>query len=110
MLGSYSNTLSEIRKSKWGEAVFTLNTPGILSEQQFRGFVIKWNKKSGELWVFSEGSELPLLHWIDPDPLSVNYISFAAYTNIIVQVAFNCKISNEYVVTQPWLNSGKSIF
>lgn len=99
MLGSYSNSLSEIRNSKWGESVVKMNTPGILSDQQFRGFWIKW--KNGEIWVHSEGSEMPLLHWIDDHPFPIRHFSFASYDGVILQVAFNCKISSNHYIIHP---------
>lgn len=99
MLGSYANTVSEIRRSKWGANMVQAKTPDIMSDQQFRGFLIKLDRKNGELLVYHEGSEIPLLHWVDPLPLHVQYLSFAAYDTVVVQVAFNCKIPSQNVIS-----------
>lgn len=98
MLGSYDNKMSEIRKSKWNDEVFKVKTPGILSEQQFRGFLIKYNRYKGELSVYSEGIPQPLLYWKDSDPLNVRFVSFSAYEGVLVQVAFNCKNSKDFAL------------
>jgi hypothetical protein len=81
--------------------MFRMNTPNILSSLQFRGFLIKYNRRKGELFVHTSGSEqMPLLHWLDPHPLDIRYFSFAAYEGVLVQVAFNCKLSdNHYIIT-----------
>jgi hypothetical protein len=72
-----------------------MNTPFILSPYQYRGFLIRFNPVTGGIWVFSEGSDLPLLHLIDPDPLQIEYIGFATWHNRVIQVAFNCRAKDE---------------
>lgn len=71
-----------------------MNTPGIMSDQQFRGFVIHFNR--GSIYVFSEGSEIPLLHLLDPEPLEVHFFSFATWLNRVVKIAFNCQPKDSY--------------
>lgn len=90
-MGSYENMLSEIRRAIDIPPVFKISTPHILSTLQYRGFLIRYNENRGELWVYSEGSYMPLLHWKDPDPLKIRYFGFAAYDDVVVEVAFNCK-------------------
>lgn len=90
-MGSYENKLSEIRRAIGEAPVFKINTPEILSSVQFRGFLIRYNEKRGEIWVYSEGSYMPLLHWKDPKPLQIHYFSFSANADKEVEVAFNCK-------------------
>lgn len=73
-----------------------MNTPGILSDRQYRGFLIRYNPSTGALYVFAEGSEVPLLHVVDADPLRINYFAFATWNNRVVQVAFNCQAKDSY--------------
>jgi len=96
ILGSYNNQFSEIRRTKQAQAKVKLNTPGIMTNKQWRGFVIKYNPKFGNLWVFPEGGDLPLLHWKDLEPLEISYYSFTAYRQRLLEVAYDCRPKDNY--------------
>ena len=101
-MGSYENTQSEIRRSDWIKPDFKIRTQGIMSEHQFRGFLIRYNEKRGDLWIHSEGSEMPLLYLHDPDPFPIKFFSFSAYFGKTVQVAFNCKSKETHKLIKPY--------
>lgn len=93
-LGAYNNKVSEIRRGHILE--HKTNTPGILSEHQYRGFLVRYNPRTGGIDVFPEGSDIPLLHLDDPNPLMIKYFAFSTWDNRVVQVAFNCKAKDAY--------------
>jgi len=95
-IGSYNNKISEIRRDKPEKLEFKLNTPGILSAYQYRGFVIRYNPSEGGVSVFAEGSDLPLLHLIDPNPLQIKFFGFATWHNRITQAAFDCRAKDDH--------------
>ncbi|CAG7827737.1 unnamed protein product [Allacma fusca] len=100
ILGSLNNTQSEIRKS-FKSPVYKLYTKGIMSVDMFRGFLIRYNENAGELWVLSEGSEMPLLHWKDTEPIPVNFFSFSSFYQKEIQVAFNCRSWDKHELLLP---------
>lgn len=88
-----------------------MNTPGILSENQYRGFVLRYNPNTGGIYVFSEGNDIPLLYLMDPNPLRINYFTFSTWDNRVIQVVFNCKAKDSYsafVVNDPGSEDGNS--
>ncbi|ODN00610.1 hypothetical protein Ocin01_06083 [Orchesella cincta] len=90
-LGSYNNRYSEIRRIKPVKVESKVSTPSIMSDLQFRGFLITYDPHLGHVSVFGEGSDVALLHFEDTnEPLQIRYFGFATWHNRVVQVAFNC--------------------
>jgi len=102
VIGGYDNKISEIRKHSTNyrdspsDIVFELKTPEILSSNQFREFLILYKREKGELIVFPASSHMPLLHWIDSEPLQINYFGFHSYNKRVILAAFNCQNPDEF--------------
>ncbi|CAL8148842.1 unnamed protein product [Orchesella dallaii] len=108
-LGSYNNRFSEIRRIKPVKVETKVSTPSIMSDFQFRGFLITYDPRIGHLSVFGEGSDVALLHFEDTnDPLQIRYFGFATWHNRIVQVAFNCVPKDSHSTADLRRQGGKS--
>ncbi len=94
-MGAYNNKVSEIRRGYGLEN--KMNTPGIMSDFQYRGFIVRYNPRRG-IYVFAEGYEIPLLHLVDPNPLKINYFAFSTWANRIIKVAFDCKAKDAHSI------------
>ncbi|CAG9792361.1 unnamed protein product [Diatraea saccharalis] len=89
VVGGGSNRFTELRRNLKRNAKASKGTVGILSAVELRGFVIRISK--GGLVEFSEeGATLPILSYVDIDPLDIKYFSFAAWVNIEAKFLYDC--------------------
>ncbi|XP_048510567.1 uncharacterized protein LOC105687542 isoform X4 [Athalia rosae] len=70
-LGGWSNSKSVIRKNRSKPDVAEVDTPGILTGSDFRGFWIRWY--NGTIDVGKEGEPSPILSYHDPQPFGIGY-------------------------------------
>ncbi|XP_046430548.1 uncharacterized protein LOC124184630 isoform X3 [Neodiprion fabricii] len=70
-LGGWNNARSVIRKNRSKPEVAEADTPGILTESDFRGFWIRWY--NGNLDVGRENEPNPFLSYTDPQPFGIGY-------------------------------------
>ncbi|XP_017886266.1 uncharacterized protein LOC108628686 isoform X2 [Ceratina calcarata] len=70
-IGGWSNSKSVIRKNRTKPDVAEVDTPGILSADEFRGFWIRWH--DGAISVGKEGDPSSFLTYADPEPFGVGY-------------------------------------
>lgn len=70
-IGGWSNSKSVIRKNRTKPDVAEVDTPGILSADEFRGFWIRWN--DGAISVGKEGDPSAFLTYADPEPFGIGY-------------------------------------
>lgn len=70
-IGGWGNAKSAIRKNKQKPDAAIVDTPGILSAAEPRGFWMRWNH--GELSVGKEGVAEPFLYWRDPEPFGIGH-------------------------------------
>ncbi|XP_076284165.1 uncharacterized protein LOC143210832 isoform X3 [Lasioglossum baleicum] len=70
-IGGWSNAKSVIRKNKTKPEAAEVETPGILSPDEFRGFWIRWG--DGAISVGKEGEPSAFLTYTDPDPFGIGY-------------------------------------
>ncbi|XP_011136164.1 uncharacterized protein LOC105181234 isoform X2 [Harpegnathos saltator] len=70
-IGGWSNSKSVVRKNRAKPEVAEVETPGILSGDEYRGFWIRWD--SGTLTVGKEGETGPFLTYADPEPFGIGY-------------------------------------
>ena len=102
ILGSHKNTLSWIRRGKDQRATkFRIDTPGIMSGDEWRGFLFKYYGRggadnAGRLSVYYEGSGLELMSWHDPSPLDINWVSFSTYKTCDLEIAYDCQARDSY--------------
>nr|XP_006816218.1 PREDICTED: uncharacterized protein LOC102809517 [Saccoglossus kowalevskii] len=74
VLGASGNTRSVIRRGSLSNEKKSVQTPGIVSMNEWRSFWISWS--NGEIKVGREG-EAPFIQWKDPDPLPVNFVGYS---------------------------------
>ncbi|XP_043254889.1 uncharacterized protein LOC122398776 isoform X5 [Colletes gigas] len=70
-IGGWGNSKSVIRKNKSKPDVAEADTPGILSNDEFRGFWIRWDDDA--LSVGKEGEASAFLTYTDSEPLTVSH-------------------------------------
>lgn len=70
-IGGWSNAKSVIRKNKTKPEAAEVETPGILSADEFRGFWIRWG--DGAISVGKEGEPSAFLTYNDPEPFGIGY-------------------------------------
>ena len=70
-IGGWGNSKSVIRKNRTKPEVSEVDTPGILTNDDFRGFWIRWS--NGVLNVGKEGEAGPFLSYHDPEPFGIGY-------------------------------------
>ncbi|XP_076234198.1 uncharacterized protein LOC143179071 isoform X2 [Calliopsis andreniformis] len=70
-IGGWSNSKSVIRKNRTKPEVAEVETPGILSADEYRGFWIRWS--DGVLSVGKEGEPSSFLSYADPEPFAIGY-------------------------------------
>ncbi|CAG9132283.1 unnamed protein product [Plutella xylostella] len=71
-IGGWSNAKSVIRKNRTKPDVVEIETPGILSGSEFRGFWVRWD--SGIISAGREGEAIPFISWTDPEPFPVAFV------------------------------------
>ncbi|XP_033228796.1 C3 and PZP-like alpha-2-macroglobulin domain-containing protein 8 isoform X2 [Belonocnema kinseyi] len=72
--GGWGNSKSVIRKNRTKPEVAEAQTPEILSNDETRGFWIRWNENT--ITAGKEGDNEPLLSYTDPEPIVVGYTGF----------------------------------
>ncbi|XP_047000999.1 uncharacterized protein LOC124616700 isoform X2 [Schistocerca americana] len=70
-IGGWGNTKSIIRKNRQKPDKVEVETPGILSGDEFRGFWIRWS--AGSIACGKEGEAHPFMSWDDPEPFGIGY-------------------------------------
>ncbi|XP_066587914.1 uncharacterized protein [Prorops nasuta] len=70
-IGGWGNSKSVIRKNKTKPEVAEVDTPGILSGDEFRGFWIRWS--DGAITVGKEGESSSFMSYADPALFRVSY-------------------------------------
>lgn len=70
-IGGWQNSKSAIRKNKQKPDVALVETPGILSASEPRGFWMRW--ANGDITVGKEGQAVPFLSWKDPEPFGIGH-------------------------------------
>ncbi|XP_006621855.1 uncharacterized protein LOC102675334 isoform X1 [Apis dorsata] len=70
-IGGWSNSKSVIRKNRTKPDVAEVDTPGILSADEMRGFWIRWN--DGVLSIGKEDEPSAFLTYADPEPFGIGY-------------------------------------
>ncbi|XP_020287829.1 uncharacterized protein LOC109856586 isoform X3 [Pseudomyrmex gracilis] len=70
-IGGWSNSKSVLRKNRTKPDVAEVETPGILSGDEYRGFWIRWD--NGVLSVGKENESAPFLSYADPEPFGIGY-------------------------------------
>ncbi|XP_063897340.1 acetylcholine receptor subunit beta [Helicoverpa armigera] len=91
VVGGGGNQFTELRRNLKRNARSSVKTPRILSSFEVRGFYIKITQ-DGIIEFGKEGSALPLLSYIDVDPLEIKYFSFAAWTGVEAKFLYDCPI------------------
>lgn len=71
-IGGWGNSKSVIRKNRSKPEVAEVDTPGILSNDEARGFWIRWSGNT--ITAGREGNFDPMLSYTDPEPVVVGYI------------------------------------
>lgn len=70
-IGGWSNSRSIVRKNRTKPDVAEANTPDILSEDEMRGFWIRWH--DGEITVGREGEQFAFLSYTEPEPFEITH-------------------------------------
>lgn len=73
-IGGWGNSKSIIRKNRTKPDVAEEPTPGILNENEFRGFWIRW--QNGTISVGRENEVPPILSWTDYEQVPIEYVGF----------------------------------
>lgn len=76
VIGGWGNTQSVIRTCGQCAHVAEVQTIGILSASEFRGFVITY-ESNGYIAVYKYGEGIPFMFWTDPDPFQINYVGYS---------------------------------
>lgn len=70
-IGGWGNTKSVIRKNRTKPDVVEVPTPGFLTNDDFRGFWIRWN--DGNVTVGKENDPEPFMSYADPEPFAISH-------------------------------------
>lgn len=70
-IGGWGNTKSVIRKNRTKPEVAEMETPGIVTADDYRGFWVRW--QDGHITVGKEGEQSPFLSYTDPEPFGIGY-------------------------------------
>ncbi|CAH2986935.1 unnamed protein product [Chilo suppressalis] len=94
VVGGGSNRFTELRRNLKRNAKASKATSGILSAIELRGFVIRVSRGSypvGRLIEFGEeGATLPILSYLDMNPIDIRYFSFAAWAGVDAKFLYDC--------------------
>ncbi|XP_018573689.1 uncharacterized protein LOC108912786 [Anoplophora glabripennis] len=71
-IGGWGNSKSIIRKNRSKPDVAEVPTPGILNENEFRGFWVRW--QNGTISVGRENEVPPFLSWSDTEVVHIEYV------------------------------------
>ncbi|KAJ8708358.1 hypothetical protein PYW07_010483 [Mythimna separata] len=94
VVGGGGNQFTELRRNLKRNARSSVKTPRILSSFEVRGFYIKISQ-DGLIEFGKEGEVLPLLTYIDVNPLEIKYFSFAAWTGVEAKFLYDCPTAGE---------------
>ncbi|KAF7281422.1 hypothetical protein GWI33_004802 [Rhynchophorus ferrugineus] len=92
VIGAGGNTFSDIRRMQKSDVKASVNIKGLLSALDPRFFWIHFTKigTQGLLEIGREGNSTSFISWLDPKPLSINFISFSTWTAIEAKWYFDC--------------------
>lgn len=93
VVGGGSNRFTELRRHLKRDAKSSIKTPNILSTFELRGFYIKI-EQDGIIEFGREGETLPLMTYIDVDPIEIKYFGFAAWSGVEAKFLFDCPITD----------------
>ncbi|XP_066277320.1 C3 and PZP-like alpha-2-macroglobulin domain-containing protein 8 [Branchiostoma lanceolatum] len=88
VIGGDGNTRSFIRRDV-GARLVEVDTPGILSDTEFRGFWIG-GSVDGTISVGKQGEQTPFMQWTDPHPLPVIYVGYTTAYGSTGDFKFSC--------------------
>lgn len=75
-IGGWKNTKSVIRKNRTKPDVVEVDTPGILSDGEFRGFWIRWD--GNVINVGKEGEGAAFMTYENPDNFPINFVGLCS--------------------------------
>ncbi|KAK9887116.1 hypothetical protein WA026_020563 [Henosepilachna vigintioctopunctata] len=73
-IGGWGNSKSVIRKNRTKPEVAEVPTPGILTDQDFRGFWVRW--ENGTISAGNEGEGSPFISFTDYERVPIEYVGF----------------------------------
>lgn len=76
VIGGWGNTQSVIRRCQQCGHEVEVQTIGILSGTEFRGFWITYDS-TGLISVGKYGEGFPFMEWMDPNPFQINYVGYS---------------------------------
>ncbi|XP_047510600.1 neuronal acetylcholine receptor subunit eat-2 [Pieris napi] len=94
VIGGGANKFTELRRNLRRNAKASAKTVGVLSPVEFRAFYIKISEE-GLIEFGKEGDSLPLLTYMDMDPIPVKYFSFAAWNGVEAKFLYDCPIPGD---------------
>ncbi|XP_015113518.1 uncharacterized protein LOC107038774 isoform X1 [Diachasma alloeum] len=107
-IGGWGNSKSVIRKNRVKPEVAEMDTPGILSADESRGFWIRWH--GGNITFGKEGEQTPILNYFDPEPFVISYFGvctgWGASGEWLVEGTKNLRTPNELKYTFHAVKSG----
>lgn len=72
-IGGWANSKSVIRRNRTKPEVAEADTPGALSNGEFRGFWIRWDR-DGNVTVGREGEAEAFLSYANPSPFPIKFV------------------------------------
>ncbi|XP_045507163.1 neuronal acetylcholine receptor subunit beta-3 [Colias croceus] len=91
VIGGGGNKFTELRRNLRRNAKTSVKTHQILSPIEFRAFYIKISE-DGLIEFGKEGDILPIFSFMDVDPITINYFSFAAWSGVEIKFLYDCPI------------------
>ncbi|CAK1547717.1 unnamed protein product [Leptosia nina] len=91
VIGGGANKFTELRRNLRRNAKASAKTLGVLSPVEFRAFYIRISE-DGLIEFGKEGDPLPILTYMDLDPIPVKYFSFAAWNGVEAKFLYDCPL------------------
>ncbi|XP_075986064.1 neuronal acetylcholine receptor subunit NtR [Anticarsia gemmatalis] len=100
VVGGGGNKFTELRRHLKRDARTSVKTPNILSTFELRGFYIRIVQE--HIIEFGrEGDVLPLMSYMDIDPLDIKYFGFAAWAGVEAKFLYDCPVPSKNGKTTP---------
>ncbi|XP_030034139.2 neuronal acetylcholine receptor subunit alpha-3 [Manduca sexta] len=100
VVGGGGNEFTELRRNIARNAKASMRTPGILSSIDIRGFYIRIDP-DGLIEFGKEGEVLPLISYMDVNPLAIKYFSFAAWNGVEAKFLYDCPAPGKNTTETP---------
>ncbi|XP_050668890.1 neuronal acetylcholine receptor subunit alpha-5-like isoform X1 [Leptidea sinapis] len=94
VIGGGGNRFTELRRNLKRNAKVSSKTIGVLSPIDFRDFYIKITE-DGLIEFGRENELLPILSYLDSDPITVKFFSFAAWSGVEAKFLYDCPTNVE---------------